>query len=137
MTKNNPQEPLYNFDPKIERIQRRLRTGIRNLMVQVDGQHENAAADHVNPLAPVGVVVNPLNPQVRQEQPVIIVEDYLEEDLDGLNPTFTIPEFEAEHFELKLVMFNMLNTLGLEVPLMRMSCNISSLFLRFTIPLNC
>ncbi|KAK8508707.1 hypothetical protein V6N12_032702 [Hibiscus sabdariffa] len=34
------------------------------------------------------------------------------EDLEGLNPAVTIPEFEAEHFELKPVMFNMLNTLG-------------------------
>ncbi|KAK8694553.1 hypothetical protein V6N13_072101 [Hibiscus sabdariffa] len=32
------------------------------------------------------------------------------EDLEGLNPAITIPEFEAEHFELKPVMFNMLNT---------------------------
>ncbi|KAK9024412.1 hypothetical protein V6N11_004574 [Hibiscus sabdariffa] len=40
------------------------------------------------------------------------VRDYLAEDLDGLNPTVTIPEFEAEHFELKLVMFKMLNTIG-------------------------
>ncbi|KAK8560037.1 hypothetical protein V6N12_012843 [Hibiscus sabdariffa] len=38
--------------------------------------------------------------------------DYLAEDLDGLNSAVTIPEFEAEHFELKPVMFNMLNTLG-------------------------
>ncbi|KAK8985005.1 hypothetical protein V6N11_082625 [Hibiscus sabdariffa] len=34
------------------------------------------------------------------------------EDLDGLNPAVIIPEFKAEHFELKPVMFNMLNTLG-------------------------
>ncbi|KAK8635091.1 hypothetical protein V6N13_022968 [Hibiscus sabdariffa] len=40
------------------------------------------------------------------------VRDYLVEDLDGLNPAVTILEFEAEHFELKHVMFNMLNTLG-------------------------
>ncbi|KAK8684156.1 hypothetical protein V6N13_040187 [Hibiscus sabdariffa] len=35
-----------------------------------------------------------------------------QEDLEGLNPAVTMPEFEAEHFELKPVMFNMLNTLG-------------------------
>ncbi|KAK8557919.1 hypothetical protein V6N13_008745 [Hibiscus sabdariffa] len=34
------------------------------------------------------------------------------EDLDGLNPAVTIPKFEADHFELKPVMFNMLNILG-------------------------
>ncbi|KAK8498530.1 hypothetical protein V6N12_073926 [Hibiscus sabdariffa] len=35
-----------------------------------------------------------------------------QEDLEVLNPAVTMPEFEAEHFELKPVMFNMLNTLG-------------------------
>ncbi|KAL4301765.1 hypothetical protein GQ457_10G007820 [Hibiscus cannabinus] len=40
------------------------------------------------------------------------VRDYLAEDLEGLNPVVTIPEFEDENFELKPVMFNMLNTLG-------------------------
>ncbi|KAK8974683.1 hypothetical protein V6N11_013149 [Hibiscus sabdariffa] len=34
-----------------------------------------------------------------------------QEDLEVLNPAVTMPEFEAEHFELKPVM-NMLNTLG-------------------------
>ncbi|KAK8644700.1 hypothetical protein V6N13_124000 [Hibiscus sabdariffa] len=38
--------------------------------------------------------------------------NYLAEDLEGLNPAVTVPEFDAEHFELKSVMFNMLNTLG-------------------------
>ncbi|KAK8574493.1 hypothetical protein V6N12_062183 [Hibiscus sabdariffa] len=47
-----------------------------------------------------------------QQQPVRTVRDYLAEDLEGLNPAVTIPEFEAKHFELKPVMFNMLNTLG-------------------------
>ncbi|KAK8649453.1 hypothetical protein V6N13_130182 [Hibiscus sabdariffa] len=47
-----------------------------------------------------------------QQQPVRTVRDYLAEDLEGLNPAVTIPEFETEHLELKPVMFNMLNTLG-------------------------
>ncbi|KAK8663329.1 hypothetical protein V6N13_083152 [Hibiscus sabdariffa] len=32
--------------------------------------------------------------------------------MEGLNPAVTIPKFEAEHFELKPIMFNILNTLG-------------------------
>ncbi|KAL4361909.1 hypothetical protein GQ457_04G022140 [Hibiscus cannabinus] len=44
--------------------------------------------------------------------PARTVRDYLAEDLEGLNPAVTIPEFEAEHLELKPVMFSMLNTLG-------------------------
>ncbi|KAL4379228.1 hypothetical protein GQ457_02G030120 [Hibiscus cannabinus] len=41
-----------------------------------------------------------------------IVWDYLEEDLDGLTPTVAIPEIETDHFELKPVLFKMINTLG-------------------------
>ncbi|KAK8569313.1 hypothetical protein V6N12_007843 [Hibiscus sabdariffa] len=51
-------------------------------------------------------------PQNNQQPPARTVRDYLAEDLEGLNPAVTTPEFEAEHFELKSVMFNMLNTLG-------------------------
>ncbi|KAK8544918.1 hypothetical protein V6N13_123226 [Hibiscus sabdariffa] len=58
-----------------------------------------------------GAIVPPI-PQNNQQQPVRTVRDHLAEDLEGLNPTVTIPEFEAEHFELKPIMFNMLNTLG-------------------------
>ncbi|KAK8600539.1 hypothetical protein V6N12_050392 [Hibiscus sabdariffa] len=62
-----------------------------------------------NPPAQAGRAIVP--PDNRQ-QPVRTVRDYLAEDLEGLNPAVTIPEFEVEHFELKPVMFNMLNTLG-------------------------
>ncbi|KAK8619648.1 hypothetical protein V6N13_135930 [Hibiscus sabdariffa] len=51
-------------------------------------------------------------PQNNQQQPARTVRNYLAEDLEGLNPAVTTPEFEAEHFELKPVMLNMLNTLG-------------------------
>ena len=54
---------------------------------------------------------------VPQPQPVPpvrkrIVRDYLEEYLNRFNPTVALPEIEADHFELKPVMFNMLNALG-------------------------
>ncbi|KAK8632660.1 hypothetical protein V6N13_073046 [Hibiscus sabdariffa] len=65
-----------------------------------------------NPPAQAGRAIVPPIPQNNQQQPVRTVRDYLAEDLEGLNPAVTIPEFEAEHFELKPVMFNMLNTLG-------------------------
>ncbi|KAL4280209.1 hypothetical protein GQ457_03G016220 [Hibiscus cannabinus] len=48
---------------------------------------------------------------MNQQLPARTVRDYLAEDLEGLNPAVTMPDFEAEHFELKPVMFNMLNTL--------------------------
>ncbi|KAK8976493.1 hypothetical protein V6N11_001636 [Hibiscus sabdariffa] len=74
-----------------------------------NGEHP---ADGQDPPAPAGGTIVPPIPQNNQQQPVRTVRDYLAEDLEGLNPTVTIPEFEAEHFELKLVMFNMLYSLG-------------------------
>ncbi|KAL4310821.1 hypothetical protein GQ457_01G022140 [Hibiscus cannabinus] len=49
---------------------------------------------------------------MNQQLPARTVRDYLAEDLEGLNPAVTMSDFEAEHFELKPVVFNMLNTLG-------------------------
>ncbi|KAK8597008.1 hypothetical protein V6N12_065485 [Hibiscus sabdariffa] len=89
MTRANPRGLIYELDPEIERTRRELRQRARVIMQGNNGQ----------------------NPIDGQEQPRT-VRDYLTEDLEGLNPTVTIPEFEAEHFELKPVMFNMLNTLG-------------------------
>ncbi|KAK8563268.1 hypothetical protein V6N12_035418 [Hibiscus sabdariffa] len=118
MTRNNPREPLHAFDPEIERTQRRLRRGIKVLMgdhiIQnpVERQDPPTPVIRQLPPAPVGGLLNPPVQQNNQQQPAITVRDYLAEDLDRLNPTVTMPEFEAEHFELKPVMFNMLNTLG-------------------------
>ncbi|KAL4342011.1 hypothetical protein GQ457_08G037230 [Hibiscus cannabinus] len=58
-----------------------------------------------------GAIAPPVQ-QMNQQLPARTVRDYLAEDLEGLNPAVTMPDFEAEHFELKPVMFNMLNTLG-------------------------
>ena len=55
-------------------------------------------------------VVDPANPP--QQERVRMVRDYLEEDLDGLTPDVVMPNIEVEYFELKPVMFNMINTLG-------------------------
>ncbi|KAK8972450.1 hypothetical protein V6N11_025555 [Hibiscus sabdariffa] len=60
----------------------------------IDGQEQ----PRQNPPAQAGRAIVP--PDNRQ-QPVRTVRDYLAEDLEGLNPAVTIPEFEAEHFELK------------------------------------
>ncbi|KAK8600532.1 hypothetical protein V6N12_050385 [Hibiscus sabdariffa] len=77
----------------------------RNL---ADGEEQRHLGQ--NPPAPAGRAIAP--PQDNQQPPARTVRDYLAEDLEGLNPAVTTPEFEAEHFELKPVMFNMLNTLG-------------------------
>ncbi|KAL4325029.1 hypothetical protein GQ457_11G029310 [Hibiscus cannabinus] len=57
---------------------------------------------------------NPIEEQdpPRHNPPALAVREYLAEVLEGLNPVVTIPEFGAEHFELKPINFNMLNTLS-------------------------
>ncbi|KAK9043189.1 hypothetical protein V6N11_071536 [Hibiscus sabdariffa] len=77
-----------------------------------NGNNDRQPADGQNLPAPAGGAIVPPIPQNNQQQTVRTVRDYVAEDLEGLNPAVTIPEFEAEHFELKPVMFNMLNTLG-------------------------
>ncbi|KAK8680752.1 hypothetical protein V6N13_109691 [Hibiscus sabdariffa] len=115
---NNSREPLYTFDPEIERTQCRLKRGMRVLMGDdigqnpEEGQNPPAPIIRQQPPAPAGGLLHPLAHQNNQQQPATTVRDYLAEDLDGLNPAVIMPEFEAEHFELNPVMFNMLNTLG-------------------------
>ncbi|GMI64538.1 hypothetical protein HRI_000123100 [Hibiscus trionum] len=54
------------------------------------------------------------SPHILQRQPQYIqtTRDYLEHDFRGIDPKVTEPEIEADHFELKPVIFNMINTLG-------------------------
>ncbi|KAK8984870.1 hypothetical protein V6N11_064416 [Hibiscus sabdariffa] len=111
MTRANPRGPIYNLDPEIERTQRDLKRRVRRLMER-NGNNGQHPADGQDPLAPAGGAIVPPIPQDNHQQHVRTVRDYLIEDLEELNPAVTIPEFEAEHFELKPVMFNMLNTLG-------------------------
>ncbi|KAK8653694.1 hypothetical protein V6N13_127683 [Hibiscus sabdariffa] len=111
MTRANPRGPRFDLDPEIERTQKQLKRRIRDLMEvnrnngqpPADGQHIPTQAD--------GVIIPPAQ-QMNQQLPARTVRDYLAEYLEGLNPVVTMPDFEAEHFELKPVMFNMLNTLG-------------------------
>ncbi|KAK8538862.1 hypothetical protein V6N12_034569 [Hibiscus sabdariffa] len=77
-----------------------------------NNSHDQNPREGQNQHASAGGLVNPSIPLVHQEQIVIMVRDYLAEDLEGLNPVVNISEFEAEHFELKLIIFSMLNTLG-------------------------
>ncbi|KAK8595298.1 hypothetical protein V6N13_123178 [Hibiscus sabdariffa] len=76
--------------------------GMNNGQLPADGQGLPAQAN--------GAIAPPI-PQINQQPPSRTVRDYLAKDLEGLNLAVTMPEFEAEHFELKPVMFNMLNTL--------------------------
>ncbi|KAL4273391.1 hypothetical protein GQ457_13G013790 [Hibiscus cannabinus] len=111
MTRANPRGPRFDLDPEIERTQKQLKRRIRDLM-DVNRNNGQPPADGQNlPAQADGAIVPPAQ-QMNQQLPARTVRDYLAEDLEGLNPAVTMPDFEAEHFELKPVMFNMLNTLG-------------------------
>ncbi|KAK8649411.1 hypothetical protein V6N13_130140 [Hibiscus sabdariffa] len=107
----NPQGPIFDFNPEIERPQRNLKRRIRRLMEGNRNNGQHPADGQGLPAQADGAIASPI-PQNNQQPPVRTVCDYLSEDLEGLNPAVTMLEFEAEHFELKPVMFNMLNTLG-------------------------
>ncbi|KAL4336251.1 hypothetical protein GQ457_07G005520 [Hibiscus cannabinus] len=116
MTRAIPRGPIYELDPKIERTRKELKQRSRALMERRgnNGQDQRDEQDppRQDPPALVGRAIVPPILQNNQQQPVRTVRDYLAEDLEGLNPTVTIPKYEAEHFEIKPVIFNMLNTLG-------------------------
>ncbi|KAK9003642.1 hypothetical protein V6N11_084278 [Hibiscus sabdariffa] len=107
----NPRGPRFDFDPEIERTQKQLKRRITSLM---EGNRNNGQppADGQGLPAQADGAIPPPIPQINQQPPARTVRDYLAEDLEGLNPAIKMLEFEAEHFELKSVMFNMLNMLG-------------------------
>ncbi|KAK8600687.1 hypothetical protein V6N12_050539 [Hibiscus sabdariffa] len=100
MTRANPRGLTYELDPEIERTRRELQQRARVIMQGNNGQNpiDGQEQPRQNPPAQAGRAIVP--PDNRQ-QPVRTVRDYLAEDLEGLNPAVTIPEFEAEHFEFK------------------------------------
>ncbi|KAL4339566.1 hypothetical protein GQ457_08G031120 [Hibiscus cannabinus] len=111
MTRANTRGPRFHLDPEIERTQKQLNRRIRNLMERNNNNGQPLADGQELPAHADGVISPPVQ-QMNQQLPARTVRDYLAEDLEGLNPAATMPDFEAEHFELKPVMFNMLNTLG-------------------------
>ncbi|KAL4312436.1 hypothetical protein GQ457_01G023120 [Hibiscus cannabinus] len=111
MTRENPRGPRFDFDPEIERTQKQLKRRIRSLM-EVNRNNGQPPADGQGLPAQADGAIAPPIPQMNQQLPARTVRDYLAKDLEGLNPAVTMPDFEAEHFELKPIMFNMLNTLG-------------------------
>ncbi|KAL4368039.1 hypothetical protein GQ457_05G030320 [Hibiscus cannabinus] len=108
MTKANVMCPLYPFDLEIERTRQELQQGFKRIMAHeqnngqnlIEGQNPPAPAIRQEQPAPAGGLFIP-PAQLNNQQPIRSVRDYLEEDLDGLNPAVNIPEFEVEHFELK------------------------------------
>ncbi|KAK9020277.1 hypothetical protein V6N11_054767 [Hibiscus sabdariffa] len=101
MPKDNSQEPLLPFVSEIERLfhQRRQRNKANRTMYRANEpvggeQIQNVAVDQ-------GVAARPR-----------VIRDHMALMLDDLSPGIVAPEIQAAHFELKPVMFNMLNSIG-------------------------
>ncbi|KAL4273064.1 hypothetical protein GQ457_13G018810 [Hibiscus cannabinus] len=99
MTRANPRGPRFDLDLEIERTQKQLKRRIRDLM-DVNRNNGQPPADGQNLPAQANGAIAPLAQQMNQQLAARTVRDYLAEDLEGQNPAITMPDFEAEHFEL-------------------------------------
>ncbi|KAL4376089.1 hypothetical protein GQ457_02G027930 [Hibiscus cannabinus] len=101
MTRNNPEGPILPLVSEIDRLfhQRRREHRANTTMHQgdepVDGQQHQPVGGNAGALA---------RPRA--------IRDHLTPILDDLNLGIVAPEIQAAHFELKPVMFNMLNSIG-------------------------
>ena len=97
---NEQQEPeLLPFDPEIDRTFRRR----RREQLGLAGFGEMAAQEGVNAGGQAVAIADDRNRAIR---------DYAVPILHELNPSIVRPEIQALHFELKPVMFQMLQTVG-------------------------
>ncbi|KAE8684537.1 DNA-directed RNA polymerase V subunit 5C-like [Hibiscus syriacus] len=102
MTRSNTEEPLEPIDPEIERFFRQRRRAQRVNMYQLRNQgigHEGDQNAEANLNA--GNTARPRS-----------IRDHLNPILEDLNPRIMAPDIQVTHFELKPVMFNMLNSIG-------------------------
>ncbi|KAL4325300.1 hypothetical protein GQ457_11G025670 [Hibiscus cannabinus] len=101
MTRGNSQEPLYPLISEIERLfhQRMRENKTQRAMNRgnqpVDGQNDQHVDGNARAFA---------RPRA--------IRDHLTPILDDLNPRIVAPDIQATYFELKPVMFNMLNSIG-------------------------
>ncbi|KAK9011682.1 hypothetical protein V6N11_044527 [Hibiscus sabdariffa] len=101
MTRHNPQGPILPLLSEIDRLfhQRRREHRANTTMNQgnepVDGPHDQPVGGNAGALATSRAI-----------------RDHLTPLLDDLNPGIVAPEIQAAHFELKPIMFNMLNSIG-------------------------
>ncbi|KAE8726736.1 hypothetical protein F3Y22_tig00006396pilonHSYRG00002 [Hibiscus syriacus] len=102
MTRKHSGEPLEPIEHKIERLFRHRgrvqRANMYQIVNQGIGQQEY---QNVEAIPNVGNAARPH-----------VIRDHLNPILDGSNLGIVAPEIQATHFELKLVMFNMLNSIG-------------------------
>ena len=97
---NEPQDlELLPFDPEIERTTRRRRKEQRGL-ADIEGMAEGAGVNLGN------------NAVVMADDRDRAIREYAVPILYGLNPSIVRPDIQAPQFELKPVMFQMLQTVG-------------------------
>ncbi|KAK8691914.1 hypothetical protein V6N13_075406 [Hibiscus sabdariffa] len=107
LIKANPTTLKYQFEPEIERVCRRNRKESRAMTDPPNNR--NAANNNQIAVARGGnppLAIPPIQVQNRS------IRDHLLPDLGNLNPGIVTPEIQAAQFELKPVMFNMLNSIG-------------------------
>ncbi|KAL4284874.1 hypothetical protein GQ457_16G018940 [Hibiscus cannabinus] len=92
-------DPLFHLDPENERTQKQLKRRLRDLMERNNNGQQPADGPEL-PARANGAIAPPAQ-QMNQQLLARTIRDYLAEDLEGLNPAVTMPDFEAEHFELK------------------------------------
>ncbi|KAL4363333.1 hypothetical protein GQ457_04G022350 [Hibiscus cannabinus] len=69
MTRANPQGPIFDFDPEIERTQRNVKRRLRRIM-EVNRNNGQQPADWQKLPAQAGGVIAPPIPQDNQQPPV-------------------------------------------------------------------
>ncbi|KAK8600609.1 hypothetical protein V6N12_050462 [Hibiscus sabdariffa] len=101
MTRSKSQGPILPFVSKIERYFHQRRRDNKASRAMYHGNEPVNDEQHHNAEGNVGAV------RVRRA-----IRDHLTPILDDLNPGIVAPKIQAAHFELKLVIFNMLNSIG-------------------------
>ncbi|KAL4360823.1 hypothetical protein GQ457_04G019820 [Hibiscus cannabinus] len=101
MTRNNPQGPISPLVSDIDRLFRQRRRQHRAIATMYRGNEPDDGQQPQPDGENVGAVARPR-----------AIRDHLTPILDDLNPGIVAPEIQAAHFELKPVMFNMLNSIG-------------------------
>ncbi|KAK8697859.1 hypothetical protein V6N13_113994 [Hibiscus sabdariffa] len=99
--RGNSQEPLYSIVSEIERLFHQRR---RENRLQRARNRGNQNADGQND--------QPVDENAGAYERPRAIRYHLTPILDDLNPGIVAPEIQAAHFELKPVMFNMLNSIG-------------------------
>ncbi|KAK8637189.1 hypothetical protein V6N13_064614 [Hibiscus sabdariffa] len=116
MTRGNPNGPLLPSEPEVERFfrQRRRTQRAQNNMYALGHQGVDQAGGQDIPYVEAnrnGNINGNVEANGNAARPRAI-RDHFNPILEDLNPGIVAPEIQAGNFELKPVMFNMLNSIG-------------------------